>query len=249
VEFEVEILALPGGIGSSSWLRNLSITSLFCVLGSGLRALALEYIFHVNRSIKLPRLKTEAVWKARMIIKCFKLTRVQDRHIRIMGDNQILKVYDRHLGRELHTDSGDLGPRSERASLIPAHCAMKSSAPLRRRLGLASLGRPGGDRLQGFSASHRQYAAHVATFNEVVNHACRDLLAKQAGLPIRRLRGSKEPPVSIHDRPGHGLMLSKTARREHARPEVKRPDGLPHRLNQLQLSWRPKDHGKGTPHV
>jgi hypothetical protein len=51
-----------------------------------------------------------------MRIKCFKLTRVQDRHIRIMGDNQVLKVYDRHLGRELTTDSGDLGPEI-RASL------------------------------------------------------------------------------------------------------------------------------------
>jgi hypothetical protein len=87
------------------------------------------------------------------------------------------------------------------------------------------------------------------TFNEVVNHACRDLPAKQAGLPVRRLLGGKEPLVSIHNRPGHGLMLSKKARKEHARPEVKRPDGLPHRLNQLQSSWRPEDHGKGTPHV
>jgi hypothetical protein len=185
-----------------------------------------------------------------MTIKSFKLARFQDRHDRIMSDNQVLEVHDHHFGRELTTNSSDLGPEIRASLSYPRPLRVEIVRTFEEEAWPGLFGTAPAWIVYRVSALRTGSMRPMSLpFNEVINHACRDLAANQAGLSLRRLQGGREPPVSIHDRPGHGLMLSKTARREHGRPEVKRPDGLPHRLNQLQLSWRTEDHGKGRPHV
>ena len=185
-----------------------------------------------------------------MRIEGFKLTRFQDRRDRITGDSQVLIACGRHFGLKLTTDSSDVEPGIRASLSYPCPLRDEIVRTFEEEAWPGLFGKaPAGIVYRVAGPRTGNVRRMSLPFEEVVNHACWDLAAKQAGLPLRRLLGGTEPRVSIHDRLGHGLTLSETACREHARRDVKRPEDLPHRLNRLQLSWRPEDHGKGTPHV
>jgi len=97
-----------------------------------------------------------------MKIDGFRLTRFQYRRDRINGDSHVLKTYGRHFGGELTTDSSVVGIET-RASLSYLHpLRYEIVCTIEEEPWLILSGRGlGGDCLQGFRASRRQFAAHV----------------------------------------------------------------------------------------
>ena len=189
------------------------------------------------------------MWKARMRIEGFRLTRFQFRRNRIIGDSQVLKAYGRHFGLELTTDSSDVGPKIGASLSYPYLLRNEIVRTFEEGGWLGLFGRAPAGVVFRLSGPRTGSARRMPLlFEGVFNHACLNLTVKQAGLSLRRLIGGTAPRAGTRGRPGHGLTLGETTRREHPCPDVMRPDDLPHCLNRLQLSWRPKVHGKGTPH-
>jgi hypothetical protein len=164
-----------------------------------------------------------------MTIKSFKLTRFLDRHDRIMGDNQVLEVYDHHFGRELTTNSSDLGPEIRASLSYPCPLRVEIVRTFEDKAWPGLFGTAPAWIVYRVSALRTGSMRPMSLpFNEVINHACRDLAANQAGLSLRRLQGGTEPTRAItYGRSGHGLTPSETARRERACLELKRPDDFP----------------------